>query len=177
MKERDLLGLAHAADRRERIVGGIARLAQDAARDQGRAERGRGFFQCLLRRDQLQRRLQRRRPCGDRRNFRSGLGGARAGVIGSTTGGIVTCIGSLSPTTGSEKSIGSSRSGAAISIATMSSKASSCASASFLREPVCLGCGSRGLGRQARFVERSLDLGGGRFVVHAAAWPRLVREL
>ncbi|GCC48102.1 hypothetical protein chiPu_0032488, partial [Chiloscyllium punctatum] len=38
-EERDLLGLGHAADRRERIVGGGVRLFQEAAGDDGRAER------------------------------------------------------------------------------------------------------------------------------------------
>src|SRR6266851_3151021 len=44
-KKRDLLGLAHAADRREGIVGRHAWLPEHAARDDGRAERGfhRGF--------------------------------------------------------------------------------------------------------------------------------------
>ena len=38
-EERDLLGLAHAADRRQRIVGRSNRLPHDAARDERRAER------------------------------------------------------------------------------------------------------------------------------------------
>src|SRR5882672_2566374 len=37
-KERDLLGLAHAPDRRQRVVGRRDRLSQHAARDEARAE-------------------------------------------------------------------------------------------------------------------------------------------
>src|SRR5438874_1351793 len=39
-EERDLLGLAHAPDRRQRIVGRNVGLSQNPARDDGRTERG-----------------------------------------------------------------------------------------------------------------------------------------
>jgi len=41
-EERDLLGLGHAADRRERVVGRRTRLLQHAAGEDGGAERGLG---------------------------------------------------------------------------------------------------------------------------------------